>query len=328
MSKKANPTSIGIFITIGLALGVAGLLLFSSSRLFRSSTKLITYFDTSLNGLREGAPVKYRGVTIGSVYRLMIHFNQAPGDSAMPVIMEIHEDLIRERLVGATFFKNLEDLGDEVRQGLRASLETESLVTGVLYISLEVFKDPPQPVYHQQEKAYAEIPSRPTQIQELMKNLASTDIAGLANRISSLVSRIDMLAGDLKLAEIRESLTNFLGSINRVVNSPDLTNSLAGLNSTLDEYRLLAKKVNSRVDPLADGVTNTLARAGVALSEIRAGVQNRGGLLGADSALRHDLTVTLDQLAVAAQSISDLAEYLRNHPNALITGRGSIERKP
>ena len=66
MSKKINTTSIGLFIVVGIALGVIGLLLFSSSKLFSRTDEMIAYFDNSLNGLNEGAPVKYRGVTIGS----------------------------------------------------------------------------------------------------------------------------------------------------------------------------------------------------------------------------------------------------------------------
>jgi paraquat-inducible protein B len=58
MSKKANPTTIGIFIFIGLALLVGGLLMFTSSRLFTERGKVIVYFESSLNGLTEGAPVK------------------------------------------------------------------------------------------------------------------------------------------------------------------------------------------------------------------------------------------------------------------------------
>jgi paraquat-inducible protein B len=328
MSKKANPTSIGIFVFAGLALGVAGLLLFSSARLFKANTKFVIYFDTDLNGLREGAPVKYRGVTVGSVYHVMIHYNQLPGDSAMPVIIELREDLIRRRVVGATLFHGLKDLGDEVRKDLRATLETESLVTGVLYINLEILSAPPPAVYHQQAKMYVEIPSRPTRIQLFVNSLADTDLAGLANKLNALVTRVDGVVGDIHVAEIRESFTNLLVSLNRVVNSPDLTNAFANLNSTLVEYRLLAQKLNNRVDPLADGLTNTLAQASVALSQIRSGVQNVGDLLGPNSDLRHDLSLTLDQLAGAAQSIADLAEYLRNHPNALINGTRLPEKKP
>ena len=58
MSKKINPTSIGLFIVIGVALGVSGVLLFSSFKLFSRTRDLILYFDDSLNGLNEGAPVK------------------------------------------------------------------------------------------------------------------------------------------------------------------------------------------------------------------------------------------------------------------------------
>ena len=160
-----------------------------------------------------------------------------------------------------------------------------------------------------------------------VNSLANTDLAGLATNLNLLITRVDAEVGDVHLAEIRENLTNLLVSLNRVVNSPDLTNAFANLNSTLVEYRLLAQKLNNRVDPLADGLTNTLAHAGVALSEIRFSVQNVGDLLGPNSDFRHDLTLTLDQLAGAAQSISALAEFLQNHPNALITGRRRPEKK-
>ena len=77
---------------------MTGLLLFSSSKLFTRTRDVIVYFDDSLNGLNEGAPVKYRGVTIGSVKRVMVRFNQATNDYAMPVIIELEEKLLRERL--------------------------------------------------------------------------------------------------------------------------------------------------------------------------------------------------------------------------------------
>src|ERR1700756_1084230 len=107
MSRKANPTAIGIFIFTGLILAVGGLLLFTSSKFYKPTTKFIVYFENNLNGLNEGAPVKFRGVTIGSVSRLMIKFNQDKNDRAMPVIIELQEDLIRKRLMGATIFRSL-----------------------------------------------------------------------------------------------------------------------------------------------------------------------------------------------------------------------------
>src|SRR6516225_9654018 len=110
MSKKANPALIGIFIFAGLLLGVCGLLLFTSWKLFKPTRKVIVYFDNDLSGLSEGAPVKFRGVTIGAVTRVMIRFNQATNDMAMPVIFEVEQDLVSKRLVGATAFKSVKYL--------------------------------------------------------------------------------------------------------------------------------------------------------------------------------------------------------------------------
>ena len=329
MSKKVNPTSIGIFLFAGLVLGVAGLFLFTSSKLFTRSAKFIVYFDSTLSGLNEGAPVKYRGVTIGSVTRVMIHSNQATNDTAMPVIIEIQDDLIRKRLVGTTIFQGLQNLGEEVRKGLRARLETESLVTGVLYVDLEIEEPPPPAVYHQLTPVFREIPSRPTQIQQLMKNLAKLDLTGLQKDLSSLVTRADTLLASLRMDELTGGLTNVLGSANRVVTNPDLTNAFTSLKNTLDQFQVLATNLNGRVDLLADGVTNTLEQVNQTLVQTRGGVQNFRELLAADSSLRNQLNVALDQISEAAQSISAFADYLHRHPNALLTGRKPVsEKKP
>jgi paraquat-inducible protein B len=328
MSKQANPTSIGLFVVIGLALGVTGVLLFSSSRLFTRSIRCVLYFDSSLHGLSEGAPVKYRGVTIGSVERVMIRFNQATNDTAMPVLIVIRDDLVQERWVGNRSFQGFDDLDDEVRRGLRATLETDSLVTGVLYVSLELLRDPPPPVYHQLEPTYPEIPTRPTGIQQLMRNLAGLDVAGLNERLNSLITRIDSVVGGLKMSEISDGLTNLMTSLTRVVNSPDLNHTLVDLRATLEQYRLLAEKLNDRVEPLAESVTHSLAQASAALGQIEAAVESLRDLFAPDSALRHDLTLALEQVAGAAQSISALADFLESHPNALITGRRAFPKKP
>ncbi len=329
MSKKANPTSIGLFIIVGLALGVIGLLLFSSSRLFTKTAERIVYFNSSLNGLNAGAPVKYRGVTIGSVKRVMIRFNQATNDNAMPVIIELQANLVRERMGGGPQgLVEMSNTADNLHRGLRASLESESFVTGVLYVGLDALDHPAPAVFHQLKPIYIEIPTQPTGIQELMKNLASLDLSGLEKKLSALTETIESAVVNLKTGELSGGVRNLVASLDRVINSPGLTNSIASVHTTLEQYRVLGEKLNSRVDPLADGVTHTLAQADQTLAQIRGGVENLRDLLAPDSSLRNDLTLALDQLAGAAQSISALLEFLHSHPNALITGRELPEKKP
>ena len=327
MSKKASPTAIGIFVFVGLILGVGGLLMFTSSRLFTKTGKFIVYFENTLSGLNEGAPVKFRGVTIGSVSRVMIRFNQATNDLAMPVIIELQDDLIRKRLEGATVYQGMHTLSDEVKNGLRAKLETESLVTGVLYVELELEDSPSPLVYHQLKQVYVEIPSQPTEIQKMLQNLAKLDLTDLQQKLSGLLAKADKILDQLKLGEITGDLTNLLVSANRVVTTPDLTNAFTNLKEALDQYRLLGVKVNNPIDPLADGLTNAVENLNRTLVQARGGMQNFRDLLAADSSLRNELSVALDQITEAATSVSALGDYVHNHPNSLLMGRKPVAEK-
>ncbi len=327
MSKKANPTAIGLFIVMGAALGLSGLLLFSSSRFFTRSRDVIMYFNESLNGLNEGAPVKYRGVTIGSVKRVMVRYNQPTNDYAMPVIVEVEEKLIRERLGEPFQVFSEEGMEERVRNGLRASLQAESLVTGVLYIDIRPNPNAPPPVFHQLVKRYPEVPTEQTQIQQLFNNLSSLDIKSLETNLNALLKKTDTVLSRLQMADINQGITNVLFSVQQLVSSPEITNDLASVRTALEQYRLLGEKLNGRIDPLADSLTNSLAEANRSLAQIRGAAENLRTMLAIDSPLRNDLEQALQQLAGAVQSLSALADFLKQHPNALITGRQTLEKK-
>jgi len=140
--------------------------------------------------------------------------------------------------------------------------------------------------------------------------------------------KVDTTLGTIKVGEMSEGITNLIASLNRVAVSPQITNTLISVQTTLAEYRRLAEKLNAKVDPLAENATNTLAQANRTLDQLRSGVQDLSALLAPDSPLRNDLSLALEQLAGAAQSISALADFLERHPNSLITGRATPAKKP
>ena len=137
-----------------------------------------------------------------------------------------------------------------------------------------------------------------------------------------------VLEAGLKVADINNGLTNLLVSVNQVVRSPNLTNSLNSLHRTLDEYRLLSETVRAKVDPLANGADITLKEAQATLVELRQSLQNVRDLLAPQAPLRRDVAVTMDELAEAARSIRALADFLNRNPNALLSGRKRPEQKP
>ncbi len=328
MSKNANPTVIGVFIVSGVFLLVAGILLFSSCRVFSKSWKYILYFDNSLNGLTEGAPVKFRGVPIGTVQRVMIRYNQPGNDVSMPVIIELQEDLLRERLDDLSAFDNPAHLEVSIRRGLRARLEPESFLTGVLYVELAILSDAPPPILHQVKKVYPEIPTESTELKQLLNNLAQFDLKGLESKLSQLITNVDAAFSKLDVGGMTAGITNLLTSLNNLASSPELTNALVSINSTMAEYQRLGEKLNGRIEPFVDSATNTLAEAGQTLIQLRRAVQNLNGMVAPDSQLHTDLIQALAQITGAAQSLSSLADFLERHPNALITGRKKPDQKP
>src|SRR5262245_25250575 len=328
MSKKANPTSIGLFLVMGLALAVAGLLLFSSRSLFHPQHKDILYFNTSLKGLNPGAPVKFRGVTIGSVVEILIRHNQASNDFAMPVVIAIDKKLAQSRSDQLLRIGSQSGLDELIRNGLRGQLDAESLVTGVLYVELDVLPNAPPPVFHQLQPEYSEIPTVPTDIQQLLASLAQFDAHGLSDKLNALLTRLDTGFGQLNVAEINSGLTNLLKAANRLVNTPDLTNALAALRPTLDKAGALLKRIDDRVDPLADSVTNTLYAAQKTLADLRVGVRNVSDLLSPDSVLRLNLNQALEEISNAGRAVADLAEFLERNPNVLLTGKKRPKEQP
>src|SRR3974377_2038347 len=121
--KASNPTILGLFLVIGLALGLAGVLIFSSGNLFHPQLKSILYFDGSLKGLNPGAPVKFRGVTIGKVDQILIRHNQASEDYAMPVIIAVDKKLVQSRSDETLQIGNHTSLEQNIRRGFRGRLD-------------------------------------------------------------------------------------------------------------------------------------------------------------------------------------------------------------
>lgn len=321
MSKKANPTNIGVFFTVGILLGIAGLLAFSSRGRFHPHQKEILYFNTSLKGLDPGAPVKFRGVTIGSVVEIMIRHNQASNDFSMPVVIAIDKKLAQSKSDQMLRISDKSTVDQLITLGMRGRLEAESLVTGVLYVAMDIVPDAPPAVYHQLTPEYHELPTIPSDVQQLLADLGHLDLRGLSEKLSSVLVRLDTSLSQLHFADINAGVTNLLGSANRLVTNPDLIESFGSLKRALDNANVLVKRIDGRVDPLADSVTNTLHDARTTLAGLRVAIRNVAGLISPDSAIPTDLKQALEDFSKACNSVSDLAEFLERNPNALLTGR-------
>jgi paraquat-inducible protein B len=259
---------------------------------------------------------------------VLIRHNQAANDFSMPVVIAIDKKLAQVKSDELLRIGDKAHLAQIIGQGLRARLDSESLVTGVLYVALDIIPDAPPPIFHQLKPEYQEIPTVPSDLQELMAGLAHLNLQGLSEKLGAILTRVDSVLSQLDMPAINAGVTNLLVSANHVVTTPDLTNSLASLRRTLDQADVLVRHVDGRVDPLVDSVTNTLSDARKTLADLRVGLQNISDLVGPDSSLRPSLAQTLEELGSASRSVADLAELLKRDPNALLVGRKSPKELP
>ena len=196
MNKKISPTLIGAFVVGALALIVIAVIVFGSGRLFRQSKEFVLYFDNSVNGLRVGAPVKFKGVEIGSVKDIRLQLEKDREVNKIPVIIEIDLKKLLSRGASGLVAENTAVFHRAiVERGLRGQLLTESLVTGLLYVGLDIFPGTPIRLVQKVngDYKYPEIPTTPTSFEEAQDAVTLLDKArlrltskGLRNRSRKL----------------------------------------------------------------------------------------------------------------------------------------------
>lgn len=298
MSKRANPTVIGGFLVGAVALAVAGVLMFSSGKFLKTQVAWVMYFPGSVKGLRVGAPVSFRGVKIGEVTDVRVTLSTKDLTVLTPVTVEIEADRfeiigplppgLRDPQAERTGAKEL------IKRGLRAQLQLESLVTGQLFVHLDLHPDTPIRLSGV-ESEVPEFPTIPSTIEELSKTLA-----------------------DLPVTELADAALHLLQDIDRLVSSPEIRATIRSADETMREIQKLVRNIDGRVAPLATSIEGTSEQARATLAQ----AQEALSIAGEGSPVRYQLSNMLAELAAAARSIRVMADYLARHPEALVRGKG------
>jgi paraquat-inducible protein B len=257
MSKHGSPAVVGGFVVAALTLLAVAVLALGAGRVFRTRAHVIAYFEDSVGGLDVGAPVRFRGIEIGTVKDVRIDMTGValdPRHVRLPVLLEIDEDRLRSE--GARFV-NLRDpqvIQQLVGDGLRASLATESLVGGTRYVDLDFRPDTPAQLVH--DPSYPEIPTLrnptgdiPDRIDRVLKNLEGADIPRLTDSLQNTVDDADQLLRSPHLARAEARLDEI---------TLELEGTVTQLDSAARELRPTITSVRSTADRLSDGVDTTL----------------------------------------------------------------------
>ena len=334
MSKKANPTLIGAFVVGAVLLVFAAIAIIGSGQLFRKTYEFVLYFEGSVSGLREGAPVKYKGVEIGVITNILLHLDDGVDVNRIPVIIKLDANKISGgRGVGGSL-TDPAGLKAAIDRGLRGQLQTESIVTGVLFVALDLFPDSPVKFVQPQGSRYQEIPTIPTTLQKaqdiLGKLLAKFDDVDFKQLLTSVTDAIKNLEG---LANNKDLQGAFAG-VNQLVNKPELHAAVRSLDQTVrsisqaaDGVQKVAGSLDRSVATLSGDLRETLTGVRDAVKQIQVTVANADGFVDPNSPTAYELTKALKELSGAARSLRLMADFLERNPRALLFGRPESEKK-
>ncbi len=328
MSKRANPTAIGLFLIGAVILGVIGIAVLASTAWFSQQTTFISYFGESVNGLERGAPVKFQGVPVGSVTELLIQIDPADKTFQVPVQYEI--DIARFTTSTGTVVQlgQPEVLRQQIEDGLRAQLQMESFVTGQLYIELSYRTDPAPPEFESGPTPHLEIPTTISLVAALGTEAGSVmgDVMRILFQVNDMLESIDM-------REINESLVASAQAFERLVDSEEIRAAIGGLPRTTEQFtrtmaelEILTARLTETIDPLQQQVAGTNEELVLTLQATRQTIEAMQGLLMTDSGVGYQLEQTLASLQKAAEALRVLAISLEENPDMLIRGRKPPER--
>jgi paraquat-inducible protein B len=195
---------------------------------------------------------------------------------------------------------------------MRAQLATESLLTGLLYIDLDLHPNTPIKFVLEPEGPYREIPT------------VQTDLAQLQERLTQVLDKfekIDFQALVVSITDAANSIKTLTGSPELKATLESLKGTVANLNQAVISARTLLNNANAKVGPLIADIRESSDEANKTMKETRAALISLQQTLDPDAPLAVHLNRTLDSLDETSHSLGEFTDYLQRNPSVLIRGR-------
>jgi paraquat-inducible protein B len=252
----------------------------STQMTYTNTLKYVMHFNGSVRGLTEGAPVQLRGIPIGRVTDINLELDKKTAEIHVPVVVELEPDRITSTN-NSTKVSNQDVMEQLIKKGLRAQLQTGSLITGQLLIDLDFH---PGSKIRTNDKHHDELPEFPTTASSFEEFTHSAQ--GIMDKVAKLP--LDKLSDEL--------------------------------NKTLSTLQDTSKAATSMLKT-ADGTLSTAKDTLGSASGTIKSAQLVLGNLEPGSTGYYEFHKMLQELTQAANSMKQLTDYLEQHPESLIRGK-------
>jgi paraquat-inducible protein B len=217
----------------------------------------LLHFDGSVRGLSVGAPVDFKGIRIGEVTDIKLEFDWDKLAFRIPVLLELEPDRIT--WIGKQTLDRRKGMDILVEQGLRARLKMGSLLTGQLYIDLDMHPEAP-PAKIVWNERYPELPTIPTPMEEITRSVTQ-----IVEKLEKLP--LEEIGNDLR--DTMAHLSKATEDVQKLVQNLD-ANVAPAASATLEQ----AEKTMIKVDRLLNADSPTGHELKRALGELAEAARN------------------------------------------------------
>jgi phospholipid/cholesterol/gamma-HCH transport system substrate-binding protein len=300
MARKTSKFMIGLFVTVGSLIGVVLIVWLGASKYFEKGVTHVIYFDESVQGLQVDSSVKYRGVEVGRVLKIGV----APDHRLVEVVIKIHYT-------------------GKVSPDVLAQLKSVG-ITGIVFIELDRRQGNEKVLGPEMafETPYPVIPSRPSDIRQIMVGLAT---------IYGKIQKIDFEGISDQLKGTSKSVENFFSN-------PHLLNTIKNIESTTLALDRTTQKIDriiaeGKVDKVLVEARGTLSETRTLMEQLRKEIS---AMKMAETAGKVDRFVdhldrrsrkisigledTLQNIKSNSENLNRLLEKVQSNPSELIFG--------
>lgn len=326
MAAPTNHWKLGLFVVAGVVMALTTIAVLGARTLRKEVGRYVSYFDESVQGLEVGSPIKFRGVTIGTVGKIDV----APDHRHVEVTSDIGvAELARLRLnVGEGLVKRDGSKKLQMQTDLRIQLASAGL-TGVKFLQLDFFpvEDFPPPVlpFPVPDNYIPAAASTMKNIEDSLTKIANR-LPEVTEQLSGILTRVDVILGEFQDKKLPDQIATLLGNSNHVLAeaqgkieqvdtgklSKGAEKTLIGVNDAVGRMNALLARVDGD-----KGLLTSVVRASDAFGDT---VRNADGIGG-------QLEDALSSVQEAAKSIHKLAESLDRDPDMLLKGRSRVPEK-
>ena len=338
MKSKVSPTAIGIFISGAVVILFLSVIIFGSGKLFRETKSFLLTFQEPVTGLQSGSSVKLMGVNIGTVTDIYLSISEDGSQELVNVVIELDRkrmvELFRHYPLNMDNRRRFDTLVKE--RGLRGRLNVLSMVSGTLYIELNLFPGTDGFQLAQVEvHGYWEIPTIPSTKTQMMEslvtsleNLTKFDFEATSKQLEALLTDVRTDLADLQFKKVGEGLVGTLERTEALLGDPELKAALSNLNLTMVQMKELAGKLNQEANPLLASLDDDLKKAGATLDEAKAMLTSLNRQFEPNSTLSRELITTLDQAGQSLEALRELVQQIQRNPSSILTGKPAPSTTP